>query len=149
MSLAPSWLNKAWKQLYYSGCIVTAYSMNASEWCQLGVWGESKEIAARSFQSRKAALLLLGVASGLPLFLTSKTLQAWMTVENVNLGAIGLFSLVSLPYSLKFLWAPLLDRFTLPFWDGGAVVWFKLRCYSDRAISKKPAQTLQLLAVNA
>jgi len=39
-----------------------------------------------------AALLLLGVSSVLPLFLTSKTLQAWMTVEKVNLGAIGLFS---------------------------------------------------------
>jgi PAT family beta-lactamase induction signal transducer AmpG len=50
------------------------------------------------FQSRKiASLLLLGVASGLPLFLTSKTLQAWMTVEGVDLGKIGLFSLVGLP----------------------------------------------------
>lgn len=68
------------------------------------------------FQSRKmAALLFLGFSSGLPLYLTSKTLQAWMTVEKVDLETIGLFSLVGLPYSLKFLWSPLLDRFVPPF----------------------------------
>lgn len=50
------------------------------------------------FKSRKmATLLLLGFSSGLPLYLTSRTLQAWMTVEGVNLTAIGLFSLVGLP----------------------------------------------------
>lgn len=64
---------------------------------------------------KMAALLFLGFASGLPLYLTSRTLQAWMTVEGVDLTAIGLFSLVALPYSLKFLWAPLLDRFAPPF----------------------------------
>ncbi|MEG3440022.1 AmpG family muropeptide MFS transporter [Pannus brasiliensis CCIBt3594] len=68
------------------------------------------------FESRKmAALLFLGFASGLPLFLTSRTLQAWMTTEGVDLKSIGLFSLVALPYSLKFLWSPLLDRFVPPF----------------------------------
>jgi MFS transporter, PAT family, beta-lactamase induction signal transducer AmpG len=68
------------------------------------------------FQSRKMiALLLIGFSSGLPLFLTSKMLQAWMTAEKVDLTAIGLFSLVGLPYSLKFIWSPLLDRFRLPF----------------------------------
>ncbi len=61
------------------------------------------------------ALLGLGVASGLPLFLVSKTLQAWLTKSGVDLGVIGAFSLVSLPYSLKFLWAPLLDRYHLPY----------------------------------
>jgi PAT family beta-lactamase induction signal transducer AmpG len=67
------------------------------------------------FRSRKmAAILLLGFCSGLPLYLTSRTLQAWMTVAGVNLTAIGLFSLVSLPYSLKFLWAPVIDRFSIP-----------------------------------
>ncbi len=61
------------------------------------------------------ALLGLGIASGLPLFLVSKTLQAWLTKAGVDLGVIGAFSLVSLPYSLKFLWAPLLDRYHLPY----------------------------------
>jgi PAT family beta-lactamase induction signal transducer AmpG len=60
-------------------------------------------------------LLLLGFASGMPLYLTSRTLQAWMTVENVDLTTIGLFSLVALPYSLKFIWAPVFDRFVPPF----------------------------------
>src|SRR5215467_2586839 len=68
------------------------------------------------FRSGKmAAILKLGFASGFPLYLTSRTLQAWMTVAGVNLSAIGFFSLVSLPYSLKFLWSPLIDRFRLPF----------------------------------
>ncbi len=62
-----------------------------------------------------AALLFLGFSSGLPLFLTSKTLQAWMTTENVSLATVGAFSLVGLPYSLKFFWSPLLDRFVPPF----------------------------------
>jgi MFS transporter, PAT family, beta-lactamase induction signal transducer AmpG len=68
------------------------------------------------FRSRKlAALALLGFSSGLPLFLTSKTLQVWMTEAKIDLGVIGLFAIVALPYSLKFLWAPFLDRFALPF----------------------------------
>ncbi len=56
----------------------------------------------------------LGMSSGLPLLLTASTLQAWMTEEKVDLKAIGLFALVGIPYSLKFLWAPFMDRFTLP-----------------------------------
>src|SRR2546423_989695 len=55
------------------------------------------------------ALLGLGFAAGLPLLLTGSTLSAWLAGEHVDLGAIGLFSLVGLPYSLKFLWAPLFD----------------------------------------
>lgn len=64
---------------------------------------------------RLLSLLILGFSSGLPLYLTSKTLQAWMTAEQVDMKTIGLFSLVSLPYSLKFLWAPLIDRYSVPF----------------------------------
>ncbi|SVB43253.1 uncharacterized protein METZ01_LOCUS196107 [marine metagenome] len=64
---------------------------------------------------RVGTVTLLGFASGLPLALTGGTLQAWMAVEGVDLKTIGLFSLVGLPYALKFFWAPLLDRFTLPF----------------------------------
>lgn len=61
-----------------------------------------------------AVLLLLGFASGLPLFLTGSTLKAWMTDEKLSLATIGLFSFVTLPYSLKVFWAPFLDRFSLP-----------------------------------
>ena len=66
-------------------------------------------------QPKMAALLFLGFASGLPFLLTQRVLQAWMTVAEVDLTTIGLFSLVALPYSLKFLWAPLLDRYVPPF----------------------------------
>ncbi|WP_291272129.1 AmpG family muropeptide MFS transporter [Geothrix sp.] len=61
-----------------------------------------------------AVLLLLGFASGLPLFLTGSTLKAWMTDEGLSLATIGLFSFVTLPYSLKVFWAPFLDRYALP-----------------------------------
>ncbi|MCE1229448.1 MAG: AmpG family muropeptide MFS transporter [Firmicutes bacterium] len=59
------------------------------------------------------SLALLGFASGLPLFLTGSTLKAWMTKENLDLGTIGIFSVVTLPYSLKVFWAPFLDRFAM------------------------------------
>ena len=62
-----------------------------------------------------AVILLLAFSSGLPLALTSGTLQAWMTVEGVDLSTIGIFTLVGIPYTWKFLWAPAMDRFVPPF----------------------------------
>src|SRR5471030_1917273 len=64
---------------------------------------------------RMLAVLLLGFSSGIPLGLTGSTLQAWMKTENVDLTVIGLFSLVGLPYALKFIWSPLMDRYVPPF----------------------------------
>lgn len=98
-------------------------------------------------------ILLLGFSSGLPLFLTSTTLQAWMTKEGVSLASIGLFSLVALPYSLKFLWSPLLDRYVPPFM-GRRRGWLVITQIAlILAIScmffQQPKQALQLLAVNA
>ena len=58
--------------------------------------------------------LLMGFSCGLPLLLTISVLQAWMKDVGVDIKVIGLFSLVGLPYTLKFLWAPVMDRFTLP-----------------------------------
>ncbi len=66
-------------------------------------------------QRNSLVLLLLGFASGLPLALTGGTLQAWMTVENVSLKTIGIFSLVGQAYVFKFLWSPLMDRYTPSF----------------------------------
>jgi PAT family beta-lactamase induction signal transducer AmpG len=57
-------------------------------------------------------LLLLSFSSGMPFYLTGRALQAWLTLEGDSLTAVGLFSLVGLPYSVKFLWSPILDRFT-------------------------------------
>src|SRR5690242_21435448 len=68
------------------------------------------------FRSRRLAVILaLGFSSGLPLALTGTTLQAWMTVEGVDLSTIGIFTLVGIPYTWKFLWSPTMDRFVPPF----------------------------------
>jgi PAT family beta-lactamase induction signal transducer AmpG len=67
------------------------------------------------FSSRKIfLLLLLGFASGLPLALTGATLQAWLAVEGIDIKTIGWFALVGQPYVYKFLWAPLMDRYSVP-----------------------------------
>ena len=57
--------------------------------------------------------LSMGFVSGVPLLLTITLLQAWLTDEGISKSTIGLFALVGLPYSLKFIWAPLFDHFTV------------------------------------
>jgi MFS transporter, PAT family, beta-lactamase induction signal transducer AmpG len=80
-------------------------------------------LSLASFKNRRIAVMLpLGFASGLPLALTAGTLQAWLTVVDVDLRTIGLFTLVGLPYTLKFLWAPVMDRFVPP-WLGRRRGW--------------------------
>lgn len=67
------------------------------------------------FKTRRIAVItLLGFSSGLPLALTSGTLQAWMAVDGVDIRTIGIFALVGLPYTVKFLWSPIMDRFAPP-----------------------------------
>ena len=109
----------------------------------IGVWQQRKMVS----------LALLGLASGLPLFLTSRVLQAWMTVEGVDLTTIGLFSLVALPYSLKFIWAPVMDRYVPPFL-GRRRGWLLITQLAVMAAIaamalQDPTQGLQLLAFNA
>jgi PAT family beta-lactamase induction signal transducer AmpG len=58
---------------------------------------------------------VLGFASGLPLALTGGTLQAWATVQNVSLQNIGFLTLIGTAYTIKFLWAPIIDRYAPPF----------------------------------
>jgi PAT family beta-lactamase induction signal transducer AmpG len=62
---------------------------------------------------RLLAVLFLGFSSGLPLALTSSTLQAWFTQAHISLMTIGSLSLLGIPYTLKFLWAPLMDHFSI------------------------------------
>ena len=71
---------------------------------------------------RIAAVLLMGFASGLPLALTGQALQAWLAIDGVNMATIGFFGLVGTPYTFKFLWAPLMDRFEPP-WLGRRRGW--------------------------
>src|ERR1700709_1079846 len=65
-------------------------------------------------QPRVLIVLLLGFSSGLPLALSGSTLLVWMRESGVDLGTIGLFALVGTPYTLKFLWAPLVDALHVP-----------------------------------
>lgn len=74
---------------------------------------------------RLVAVLAVGFASGLPLALTGQALQAWLTIDGVNIATIGFFGLVGVPYTFKFLWAPLMDRFEPP-WLGRRRGWLVL-----------------------
>ena len=82
-------------------------------------------MSATLLNRRVATVTALGFASGLPLALSAGTLQAWLTVEGVDVRTIGVFSLVGLPYVCKFLWAPLLDRYQ-PGWPGRRRDWMLL-----------------------
>src|SRR3954467_9867383 len=104
-------------------------------------------------QPKMVTLLVLGFSSGLPFYLTSKTLQAWMTTANVDLATIGFFSLVTLPYSLKFVWAPVMDRYIPPFLGrrrGWVLITQILLLLAIAAMSlHDPTQSLRMLAINA
>jgi len=67
------------------------------------------------FSRRMLAALLMGFSSGLPLLLPLTLVQAWMTERGVSIKVIGLFALVGLPYTFKFLWSPLFDRYRMGF----------------------------------
>ncbi|MGF7172731.1 AmpG family muropeptide MFS transporter [Azospirillum doebereinerae] len=83
--------------------------MKPSSW--LSSW---REAASVYFDRRVLAILFLGFSEGLPLALTGATLNVWLREEGVSKTGIGLFALVTMPYALKFLWAPLIDRMRLP-----------------------------------
>lgn len=98
---------------------------------------------------RMLITLLMGFYSGLPLLLTSRTLQAWMTEAQVDLKTIGLFALVGNPYALKFLWAPIFDRY-IPFELGRRRSWILITQLGllvgiiGMALTDPLTQTLQL-----
>ena len=64
----------------------------------------------------------LGFASGLPLFLLIQLVPAWLRLEGVSLTAIGFFTAIQYPYSLKFLWSPAIERYSVP-WLGRRRGW--------------------------
>jgi PAT family beta-lactamase induction signal transducer AmpG len=72
------------------------------------------EAVAVYFKPRVLIVLLLGFSSGLPLALASSTLAVWLTESNVDIATIGLFSLIGLPYTFKFFWAPVVDALDVP-----------------------------------
>ncbi len=113
-----------------------------------------KEILPSWLSDRRYwAILLLGFSSGLPVALVGGTLQAWMVTSHVDYALIGIFSLVGLPYTLKFLWAPLMDRYVPPFlgrrrgWIILAQLWVVL-CLIAMAFCE-PSQTPFLMGLLA
>src|SRR5437762_8318517 len=73
-----------------------------------------RDVIASLRQPKVAVMLMLGFSSGLPFLLTGNTLGYWLRDEGTTLQAIGFLSWVGLAYSLKFLWAPLIDRLDAP-----------------------------------
>ena len=99
-------------------------------------------------------LLMLGFASGLPFYLPTQVLQAWMATEGIELGTITIITgLAATPYSLKFLWAPVMDRY-VPSFLGRRRGWLlitqlALMVAIAAMAFQDPRLSLQLLAVNA
>jgi PAT family beta-lactamase induction signal transducer AmpG len=108
---------------------------------------------SRFINRRISTMLFLGFSSGLPLALTSGTLQAWLTVAGIDIRTIGIFALVGLPYTFKFLWSPLMDRFVPP-WLGRRRGWmiisqFCLMVAIGAIAAISPNELLWLLGVLA
>src|SRR5215468_8799704 len=74
-------------------------------------WADTLAVYLRP---RVLIVMFLGFASGLPLALSGSTLQVWATESGVNLRTIGLFAIIGTPYTIKFLWAPLVDALDVP-----------------------------------
>ena len=60
-------------------------------------------------------IFLMGIASGIPLYMVLSTLLIWLTRENIEIATVGLFALTQIPWSLKFVWAPFVDTYKIPF----------------------------------
>jgi PAT family beta-lactamase induction signal transducer AmpG len=116
---------------------------------QMVLLAASRAVAWR----RLAVVTVLGFASGLPLALTGQAMQAWLTVEGLDLATIGFLSLVGLPYTFKFLWAPLMDRFELP-WLGRRRGWLVLTQLALAGVlyalaATSPGESIRLFALLA
>jgi len=85
----------------------------------------SAELWQTLFNRRMLICVFTGFSSGLPLYILISLLPAWLKSEGVDLKSIGLFALIQLPFTWKFLWSPLIDRFSLP-WLGRRRGWMLL-----------------------
>jgi PAT family beta-lactamase induction signal transducer AmpG len=77
--------------------------------------GMSRSLREAIFNRRMLTCMLCGFSSGMPLYVLYQLIPAWLHDQGVDLATIGLFSLVAFPYTWKFVWSPLLDRYSLPF----------------------------------
>lgn len=73
-----------------------------------------QSLSAQLFSRKMLICFFTGFSSGLPLYILISLLPAWLRSEGVDLKAIGLFALIQLPFTWKFIWAPIFDRYTLP-----------------------------------
>src|SRR6266516_7833830 len=83
----------------------------APDTTQASTWADTLGVYLRP---RVLIVMFLGFSSGLPLALSGSTLQVWATEGGVNLRTIGLFAIIGTPYTIKFLWAPLVDALDVP-----------------------------------
>ena len=74
-------------------------------------WGAALRVY---LHPRVLAMLFLGFSAGLPFMLVAGTLTAWLTVDGVGMAEVGMFAWVGIMYSVKFVWAPVIDRMRLP-----------------------------------
>lgn len=115
---------------------------------ELAVQRNWKEIL---FSRKMLTCFFLGFSSGMPLYVLIQLVPAWLRSNEVDLATIGLFSLVSLPYTWKFLWSPLMDRFRPPFLGrrrGWALVMQVALLLSIGAMGHfDPAESLQAIVV--
>ncbi len=81
----------------------------------MGAFHKRLDILRLIISRRMVVALIMGFSCGLPLLLTMSVLQTWMKEEGIDLTLIGLVNLVQIPYTWKFIWAPILDRYALPF----------------------------------
>ena len=76
---------------------------------------EASSLKDAIFNQRMLICVFTGFTSGLPLYVVIQLIPAWLRVEGIGLAEIGFFTLIGLPYTWKFLWSPVMDRYTLPF----------------------------------
>lgn len=82
---------------------------------QSGLADVQRSWTAILFNRKMLACIFLGFTSGMPLYVLISLVPAWLRSNDVNLATIGLFALIGLPYTWKFVWSPLMDRYKLPF----------------------------------
>ena len=97
---------------------------------------------------RLIVVTALGFASGLPLALCGQAMQAWLSMEGLDVATLGFLSLVGLPYTFKFLWAPLMDRFEPP-WLGRRRAWLVITQLALAAVLVAMAATSPTAATRA
>ncbi len=69
------------------------------------------------FTKKLFVIFLMGIASGIPLYLILSTLAIWLTRSNIDISIVGLFSLTQLPWTIKFFWSPIFDYYRIPFFS--------------------------------